>query len=222
MDKLTEEELNEIESQLSFPEGCKGLEMARLMNDTNTNMTLATIEALAITDHHTVVELGHGNCAHLPHIIQRGADIHYCGLEISPTMQQEASRLHGELATPANARFLLYDGIHIPLPNLSADRVMTVNTVYFWNDPQGLLSEIHRILKPGGKLAITFAQKKFMQHLPFVRDKFTLYDTDAITGLLHRTAFAPCQIINKQETVKSKSGESVMRHYSIALAEKEA
>jgi SAM-dependent methyltransferase len=55
---------------------------------------------------------------------------------------------------PADIPFVLYDGCRLPLAN-RAFEIVTVNHVFeHINDPQTTLSELKRILKPGGRLFI--------------------------------------------------------------------
>ncbi|MTI31975.1 class I SAM-dependent methyltransferase [Xanthovirga aplysinae] len=221
MDKKTlNEKPEEIASQLSCPKGDSGIEMGKVMHKTNIGMTLSTIDSLNLSYKDILLELGHGNCGHLTEILNRAEDVKYMGLEISSLMQQEAEKLNLEAVKKKMASFTLYNGINIPFENNSIDKVMTVNTLYFWERPIDLLNEIYRVLKNGGKCSITFAQKRFMKNLTFVQHGFELYDTNKAKGLLAQTPFRILNISNYIEEVKSKTGELVEREYSIVILEK--
>ena len=131
----TRAELLDIENQLSCPSGEKGVEMGEMMNETNIEMTRSSIRFLDIKDQHTILELGHGNCGHLDNILSCAEGIRYSGLEISETMQREAKEKNKYLLTNEHIEFRLYKGQQMPFPDHSFDRVMTVNTVYFWPKP---------------------------------------------------------------------------------------
>jgi ubiquinone/menaquinone biosynthesis C-methylase UbiE len=64
------------------------------------------------------------------------------------------------------------------------DKIFSVNTIYFWKDPNTTISKICRILKPGGMLIIGFHDKSEMEKMPLNRDVFQYYSTHDITGLL--------------------------------------
>jgi len=214
--EMSGDELAEIESQLSFPSGEAGKEMALAMNESNISMTRAAIEAMELKNNCCVLELGHGNCAHLSELFEKCETLKFCGLEISETMKSEAERLNKQFKDSNGAEFHLYDGTKFPFQDDQFNRFFTVNTIYFWNDPQQTLAEIHRVLSEDGIAAIAFGQKRFMEQLPFVNDKFSLFDNDKISRLIDQSPFHLKGIHNFSEEVKSKSGDTVDRHFSIA------
>ena len=65
------------------------------------------------------------------------------------------------------ARFLLYDGSNLPLEEESFDKVFSVNTIYFWEDPSHMLSELARVLRPEGRLVLGLGLKSYMMKLIF-------------------------------------------------------
>ena len=77
---ITDKELQELASQLKCPNGIKGVEVADLMNETNISMTLHSIDRLNLHDNNNILELGHGNCAHLPYVLQQKNNLTYNGL----------------------------------------------------------------------------------------------------------------------------------------------
>src|SRR5690606_35477524 len=162
---MNEKDLKALASQLRQPNGTAGVEISDMMNETNIKMTLHSIKQLNILDNEIVLELGHGNCKHLPFVLEQKSNLTYYGLEISELMNQEAKQINHQYTDKQTAFFHLYDGLIIPYENNYFDKIFTVNTIYFWDNPQLLLSEMYRVIKPKGVLNITFAQKDFMEHL---------------------------------------------------------
>ncbi|PRD57260.1 class I SAM-dependent methyltransferase [Sphingobacterium gobiense] len=213
-------ELQELASQLRQPQGDNGVKVAEMMNETNINMTLHSIKRLDLQDGELILELGHGNCGHLAQLLEQKKNLSYYGLEMSVLMQEEAQRLNSQFLDNEQASFYLYDGVHIPFEDNFFDKVFTVNTVYFWDDPRALLAELYRVIKPGGVLNITYAQGDFMKQLPFVEFGFTLYDDEKIKKIFDNTAFHPRGIETQTETVKSKTGETVDRTFTTITMKK--
>ncbi len=208
--KLTEQQIQELEKQLTCPKGEMGIEVGKTMNESNIGMTLNSIEFLEIKDDDKILELGHGNCGHLNKILEIG-NVKYFGLEISETMFNEAQKNNLNNL----AEFQLYSGEKIPYSDDFFDKIFTVNTIYFWKEPLKILTEIERVLKSNGVCILTYANKDFMKDLPFVREEFELYDQENIKNLIAKTNFNILDIKELKEKVKSKSGELVNRIYTM-------
>ena len=217
---MKQEELQAIASQLKHPTGEKGIEMGNMMNETNINMTRHSIQNLQIDSGNKILELGHGNAGHVEFIFEQAENIKYYGLEMSELMFQEARQINRNYVSQKQAFFSIYDGNTIPFEDDSFNKVFTVNTIYFWQEPEKLLSEIYRVLQPKGILCITFAEESFMKQLPFTQFEFELYSTEKAEKLIEKSSF---KIINKEtltEKVKSKIGELVDRSFTTLVLEK--
>jgi ubiquinone/menaquinone biosynthesis C-methylase UbiE len=217
---MKQEELQAIASQLKHPTGEKGIEMGNMMNETNINMTRHSIQNLQIEAGNKILELGHGNAGHVEFIFEQAENIKYYGLEMSELMFQEARQINRNYVSQKQAFFSIYDGNTIPFEDNSFNKVFTVNTIYFWQEPEKLLSEIYRVLQSKGILCITFAEESFMKQLPFTQFEFELYSTEKAEKLIEKSSF---KIINKEtltEKVKSKTGELVDRAFTTLVLEK--
>lgn len=212
---LTEEQLKNLALQLGNPHGEHGINVAKMMHDSNIGMTMSTINALKITNHNLVLELGHGSGKHISEVLKLANDVRYTGLEISELMKTEA-----ESQNLSNVSFNLYNGNEIPFNDNSFNKIMTVNTIYFWKNPVELLNEIYRVLKPNGIFCIGFAQKEFMQMLPFTQHGFNLYDNAKLVQLNEETAFKLMSLAEHTEKIRSKADEMVDRAYTVATLQK--
>ncbi len=218
--ELKVDELNEIEKQLSCPYGENGIKIAEMMHTTNIGMTSSSIKSLKLNINDTILELGHGNCGHLNLILKAAKLVTYYGLEISETMQNQAKEINKKYLQNKQAFFSIYDGLKIPYPSNNFDKLMTVNTLYFWKHPIEFLNEIHRVLKPNGTFVLTFADKHFMKKLPFIKEKFTLYDDVDIKKLILKSNLTLTKCVKKTEQIKSKTGEFITRDFYIVKAKK--
>ena len=218
---MKQEELQAIASQLKHPTGEKGIEMANMMNETNINMTRHSFQNLHIESGNTILELGHGNAGHVEFIFEQAENIKYYGLEMSELMFQEARRINRNFVSQKQVFFSVYDGNTIPFEDAFFHKIFTVNTIYFWQEPEKLLSEIYSVLKEKGIFSLTFAEESFMKQLPFTQYEFELYSTEKVEKLIEKTSF---KIINKEtltEKVKSKTGEWVDRAFTTLVLEKD-
>jgi ubiquinone/menaquinone biosynthesis C-methylase UbiE len=219
-DQLKEDQLKEIAAQLRLPHAEKGISMANMMQENNSGMIASAIAAMQLQPGDQVLELGPGNGAHIAAILEHAQQITYTALEISSLMQQEAIRLNSAAFETGQATCQLYDGLTIPCADGIFDKGMTVNTLYFWEKPVKLLLEIYRVLKPGGTFCITFAQRDFMEQLPFTKYGFELYDTQKAKDLIGQTPFEIADIETKTEHIKSNTGDFISRDYTTVTIRK--
>lgn len=217
---MEKEELQAIASQLKHPTGEKGIEMANMMHETNINMTRHSVHNLNISVGNTILELGHGNAGHAAFIFEQAEKLKYYGLEMSELMFQEARQINRNFVSQKQAFFLVYDGNTIPFETAFFDKIFTVNTLYFWQKPEELLSEIYRVLKPNGNFCLTFAEEIFMKTLPFTQFEFELYSTEKALKLIEKTAFKVVYRETQTEKVKSKTGELVDRDFTMIVLKK--
>ena len=217
---MKQEELQDIASQLKHPTGEKGIEMANMMHETNINMTKGAIENLNITDNNKILELGHGNAGHLEYLIKKANILNYYGLEMSELMFHEAQKINKNYVAKKQAHFSLYNGDEIPFEDNFFDKIFTVNTLYFWKNPEKMLLEIYRVLKSKGTFCVTFAQESFMKQLPFTKYEFELYTTEKAEALLEKTLFKIKYSETVKEKIKSKTGELVDRIFTSIILEK--
>ncbi|WP_347219263.1 class I SAM-dependent methyltransferase [Chryseobacterium sp.] len=216
---MEKEELKILAQHLANPQGEKGIEIGEMMNATNIGMTLESIRTLLIEDDQNILEIGHGNAGHLKHILSLAQGLKYTGIDISETMHLEAKKLNKEFEN--KSEFVLYEGKKLPFDDQSFDKIFTVNTVYFWEDPVEFLNEICRVLKDNGTFVLTFGQRDFMEKLPFTAYNFTLYNNDDMEELVSKSHFKRMKTSEREEEIKSKTGnETIQRNYTILTIKK--
>ncbi len=205
-----------LAQNLRCPQGEAGRQVADYMNVSNREMIQRTINKLQPVDHDRILELGPGNGRHVADLMRLADKMSYEGLDISEDMVAECRNIAGA----DSAHFQLYDGKSVPFDDESFDKVFTVNTVYFWDEPGKLAGEIARVLRPGGILLLTFADKQFMQQLPFVSYGFRLYDHEEAGLLLKNAGFSILQCHAFVDEPLTKTGERVKRSFWVLEAQK--
>ncbi|MDR4954866.1 class I SAM-dependent methyltransferase [Chryseobacterium sp. ES2] len=216
---MEKDELKILAQNLANPQGEKGIEIGEMMNATNISMTLESIKTLVIDDEQQILEIGHGNAAHLKSLMSLAKNLRYTGIDISETMHNEAKRLNKEFESEAD--FVLYEGKRLPFRDKSFDKIFTVNTVYFWENPVEFLNEIYRVLKDDGTFVLTFGQRVFMEKLPFTEYDFTLYSNNEMEELVSKSQFKRMKTSEREEEIKSKTGnETIRRIYTILTIKK--
>ncbi len=205
-----------IADQLRSPSGEGGIKTGVNMNHANMGMIMRAFELLDLSGEEQLLELGPGNGAHLADVMKQRPGLCYTGVEISETMIQEAfERCRGL----NNIAFLMTDGKTLPFGDQAFDRVVTVNTLYFWEEPAAYAAEIRRVLKPGnGVFCLGFVSADSMDRLPFTRHGFELYDLEKAEKLLTDAGFVIKDVVSETETVRSNTGEKMDRVRNYILA----
>jgi ubiquinone/menaquinone biosynthesis C-methylase UbiE len=107
------------------------------------------LRELGIDDAPIVVEVGCGPGALLSRIAELAPNAHLVGIDYDPELLQHA-RAHPALA---NAELLEGDAYALPLADASVDFVVARVLLQHLRDPVAALSEMRRVLRPGGTIA---------------------------------------------------------------------
>jgi SAM-dependent methyltransferase len=114
-----------------------------------------TLEALDLGLGQTVLDFGAGSCW-LSGILNR-LGTRTISIDVSETalaLGQEAFRADPRARPELAPRFLAYDGHRLPLPDACVDRAVCFDSFHHVPNRDEVLSEIFRVLKPGGRLVL--------------------------------------------------------------------
>lgn len=215
---LKEIDFNQVASQLANPTGHAGITAAERMNQSNGDMILKAIELLDCQPEDRVLEIGPGNGKYAESVVQQAPRIRYRGTDISKTMIEEGLRINHSRVPSGQIGFDLTDGLTLPYPDGSFDRVFSVNTVYFWRNPSQMVAEICRTLKPRGVCCLAFGSKSFMQNMPFVNEEFTLYSQQDMESLLQKNGMVVLKSKSRLHKTTSAAGIKLIREEIFVLA----
>jgi SAM-dependent methyltransferase len=181
-----------IARQLSRPTGLLGAVIRRLMNRGNARMNALAVRELALSRADRVLEIGFGGGVSLPGLLKQAASV--TGLDRSADVIARA-RVHFAREV-ASGRLDFREGVVESLPFAAGafDKACTVNTVYFWRSLDEGFAEIHRVLAPGGRLAVGFLPKERMDTMGFPADIFTPRDPADVIAALSKAGFAKVRV----------------------------
>src|SRR5215471_15919856 len=106
--------LAEQARQLRNPEGDTGLAVAAWLNETNRRGNARAVELLHLEPGHHVLEIGFGNGRAAADVVAQTAGVRYAGIDISPTMVDEATRFNAALVAAGRASFHLGSAESLP------------------------------------------------------------------------------------------------------------
>ena len=112
--------------------------------------------------HGTVIEIGPGDGSNLRHL---SGDVRWIGIEPSSHNRRRLRQTAAHLGQAIDLR----DGVaeHLPMPDNSVDAVLGTLVLCSVTDPIRVLSEVRRVLRPGGVYA-------FEEHVAAPRGTWTL------------------------------------------------
>lgn len=134
-------------SQFAVPHGFLRGRLAGLIM-LSANRQGEVVDLLDVRPGDRVLEVGYGPGGLVRLLLQRTDHVH--GVDPSPEMRSFA-RLLGR-----RADLRVGTAESTGFPDESFDRVVSVNTVAIWPDLEAGLDELHRVLRPGGRLLLTW------------------------------------------------------------------
>ena len=184
-----------LASQFRQPSGWFGsLVAGRLMNFANRRIVDSTLALLAPQPQHRVLDVGFGGGYGLARLAELLTDGTVSGVDLAPDMVREAERRFRQQIAQGRLQVQLGDVSRLPFPAETFDRVLTINTIYFWPDvPQGL-SEILRVLKKNGRAAVSIRSKDKMEKVAFTKHGFRLFSPDDVAALMREAGFRDVRI----------------------------
>jgi SAM-dependent methyltransferase len=180
-----------VARQLGHPSGPVGRVTGRLLNRGNRGLITAAVDAAQVEPGATAVDVGFGGGAGLSLLLDRvGPDGVVYGAEISATMLARARRIFA--ADCASGRLRLHEAslARLPLPDATADVIVSTNTIYFVDDLEAAFRELARALRPGGVLVLGIGDPGAMAEMPFTKHGFQLRSIVQIRAALAAAGFA--------------------------------
>jgi ubiquinone/menaquinone biosynthesis C-methylase UbiE len=127
------------------------------MSRTRSNHERAqwTISLLEIKPGDRILEIGFGPGIAIELADRLAGDGRVVGLDHSEVMLRQATRRNATAVRDQRVKLLLGSVAELPRFEEPFDKVFTINSIHFWEEPLERLKELRRVLKPGGMIAVT-------------------------------------------------------------------
>ena len=215
---LTKLDLAVLARQLGNPEGEIGRAVGDYMSRHNAGVSTAAWRRLDLKPGARVLEVGFGNGELIPPLLALEPDLAYTGIDISETMLAEAAAFNRALVEARRIELKLASVEAMPFPAGAFDRAVSVNTIYFWPNPERALAEFHRVLGRDGVLVLAGITPEAAASLPITQHGFRVYDRQRLDDMLHRAGFRSPEIEIHRETTARLEGGTHERSYHIIRA----
>lgn len=171
--------------------------MVPFLNLANIGLIRDSIELLQPREKDRVLDIGFGGGRSLVMLAERVPNGRVVGLDHSRDMVAAATHLIRERKLQRRVRLYRGDVLRLPFADASFDRVLTVNTIYYWPDVSVPLREIARVLKPGGRLALAFRSPATLWLATSTWDKFRRYEPEEVAEAMRKAGFLTVRVMHQ-------------------------
>jgi len=176
--------------QLRHPSGFAGRVIGHAMAIANRRPNRIGIDALEIAPGDIVLELGFGPGRAVKQLASLIGDGQVLGIDQSAAMLELASRHNRRAITSGRVELRHGTFDALPWPTASVDKVLAVNTVYFFRADAAEIQEARRVLRPGGLMALYATDTSVMARWRFSGpDTHRTFDRDGLAALLRTGGF---------------------------------
>jgi SAM-dependent methyltransferase len=184
--------------QSRLPTGFWGRFAGRQMARLNQGLIEWTLEMLEIQSEDRVLEIGFGPGLGIQSAAQLASQGFVAGIELSDTMLEEASNLNASAIASGRIDLRLGEASALPYGEDEFDKTFAVNVLYFWERPLEPLSEIRRVLRPGGRIALGIIDKEDFKNEKITQTGlFNLFSGEEAQQLLTEAGFSGATFDNR-------------------------
>jgi len=215
---MNDQQSREMAAQLRQPKGEEGIKTGEWMSEGNKTIILDTLKALNAEANDRILEIGMGNGHFVSEIVSIDPSISYCGCDFSELMVAESRNNNQEWIAKKQVEFIHTNGVQLPFEDHTFTKIVTVNTIYFWEDRKAVLAEFKRVLKPEGILVIGFRPKQLMENIPFTRFGFNLFTKNDVAELLASHGFEISSVAENTEPAFELKGKQIVMENVVITA----
>ena len=188
-----------LSAQARKPTGIFGrYVMTKLFNQGNADLNFFVKEMLNLKKNDKVLEIGFGTGKLIDEIAEITTEGFVEGIDFSEAMMKQVRKVNKRHILNDRVKLQIGECSSLPYDNESFDKLCSVNTLYFWKEPDKYFYEMFRVLRPGGKIVIGFRDEKQMSQLNLSEDIFSTYSLDDVVSLLSNSGFSDPHITEKE------------------------
>lgn len=123
----------------------------------------------------------------LDHIGENGV---VTGVDTSEAMLKYCSRRYSKAISAERLNLHRIAASRLPFSDKSFQKVYTVNTLFYFDDPIKVFTECHRVLHDEGKLLVCFTARESLESKGFSQCGMKLYDPAQLEPMLGESGFS--------------------------------
>jgi ubiquinone/menaquinone biosynthesis C-methylase UbiE len=180
-----------ISQQFRKPSGLLGLFALNFMKKNNQDYIVHACDLLNPQDSDAILEIGCGAGYAIKSIAQKN---HHCSIDaidFSPMMLKKAGKCIQECTNLGRIRLINGDFRDYDFGSRTYSKIFAINVIYFWSDLPPVISKIHRLLKPDGRLTLFMSSPERLNNVPFAsNDVFSKYTLAEVKSALSKAGFS--------------------------------
>jgi len=195
--------LRKLAEQMRKPSGVLA-PLAGLMFRLNLEGIDWTIDLLDIQPSDCVLEVGFGPGDAIQKVTTIVSQGSVTGVDFSQAMLRKARKRNAGAYSAGRIQLIIADACDLPCAENSFDKAFVINVIYFWSDPVVPLKELHRVLKPGGSVALYMVAKQDLKKFPPAKTSvYSLYTGEEVVKLLTEAGFRRARFEAKGEKLRT-------------------
>lgn len=204
-------------ANFAHPNGVLGRVVAWRLDISNRQANQWTLSLLNLQPSDQVLEVGFGSGRTLKIAASKTPLGFVSGVDSSPTMLEIARKRNAQSIMSGHMDLKLGEMESLGYPDDHFDKVFAVEVINYIADPLKGFMELHRVLRPGGRVALFFeAKDKFTQIQELIKGIYRPYDAPEVVAMLREAGFS-------RSWFEEKDFVARRLHYTgyVALGEKE-
>ena len=172
--------------------------MTKIFNEGNADLNSFVMDMLELESSDRVLEIGFGPGKLIKQMAAITTEGVVEGIDFSEVMLKQASRVNKHHISHGKVRLQRGECKTLPFENDSFNKLCSINTLYFWKDPDKYFLEMFRVIRPGGIIAIGFRDDKQLSNLNLSKDIFNTYSQTEVISLLSIAGFSDVRVLEKK------------------------
>lgn len=157
------------------PYGEAGADMLRYMNEEHKDLTVWAMNLLSCSNGDRILDVGCGGGATLRYLHERIPDGDLTGIDYSEVSVSLSKELNADLIAEGKMKIVSGSVAALPFDDNSFDKIVTVESFYFWPAPVECLKEVRRVLVPEGVFLLVSEIYERPDLTPHSRENITRY-----------------------------------------------
>jgi ubiquinone/menaquinone biosynthesis C-methylase UbiE len=167
--------------------GAAGLLMAHRSSNRKRNEWAVSL--LGVRPDDRVLEIGTGPGLAIRELSRIARAGYVCGIDHSEVMLRQARRRNADGLRRGIVDLRLGSVDELPAFDAPFDKILAVNTVLFWAQPDARLAQLRQMLRPGGLIAVAHQARG-----PGASDESSAAAGREIAAALERAGFSPVRL----------------------------